>query len=364
MKHLQFILILISLSLCIACERSTGEADSLDTNQVSDSLMEADSVALLIESLGKQIIMFPKNPSLYIERSYLLYTSGKTAQAIEDIEKAIQLNEKDPEAHYLRGYYALVSNQDSLAKDYLLKAVAYGSENPETYFSLGNLYVFQKNYPEAMNWYAVAMKKDSLDPNYPFAMGMLYYQQKQYPRALKWYEQALELDPYFSKALVQMYAYYSDVQGNMGKAMEYNHRLLQLDSLHPVGRFHLAAQLQEKAFLAGRKKNARAEYDSLMMKAIDEYSKALRRNPTYVQALYNRGYAFYALSMYDEAMFDFEKVLGVDKFHARTYFMMASIYEFRQDFENAKKFFEIALQLQPDFKDAQTAIRELEIKMK
>lgn len=346
--------------LALGYSACTDSENTESTSAGSDSVLSpADSLKSMIQSLTQQIQMYPKNPALYIERSYLIYTSGDTRRAIDDIDMAIALNEKDPEAHYLRGFYELVSNRDSSAEKHLMKAVDYGSENPETYASLGNLYMFRKKYAVASKWYDEAIKKDTADPAYPYAKGMMFYQQNKYPEALKWFDRSLELDPYYVKSLVQLYTYYADIRRNQEKANAYNNVILQTDSLHPLGRFHIASQLQEKAFAAGAKNGNSAEYEKLMMSAIEEYSKALIRNPAYVQALYNRGYGYYALGMYDEALRDFESVLNADQYHARSYFMIASIYEYRKDLENAKKFYEIALQLQPDFSEAEKAISEI-----
>jgi len=352
-------IILIFLAVMIgACGEKSPTSEEVNTNAIGEKTA-TDSVQIMIESLNQQIIMYPKNPSLYIERSYLLYSSGASDKAIEDIETAIGLNAKDPEAYYLRGFYALVANQDTIAEQYLTKAVELGSDNPETYASLGSLNTFRKNYAEARKWYQVAIEKDSLDPTYPYAIGMAFYQQKNYKEGLRWFEKSLVLDPYHAKTLIQLYAHYTEVSPQPVKAKSYNDQLLASDSLHSVARFHIAAALQEAAFLANRKSGNKAKYDSLMFRSIEEYTKATIRNPAYVQAIYNRAYAYFSLAMYAEALRDFERVLAIDKFHARSYFMMASIYEYQGDIEKAKKFFEIALQLNPEFKEAEQAIQEL-----
>lgn len=358
-RYLPLWIICFGAMLIFSCSENKEGQDREAQNSLDSLSSEADSIQVMLKSLSQQIQMYPKNPALYIERSYLLYTGGDTKLAIVDIEKAISLNPKDPEAYYLRGFYDMVSNRDSSAEAYLMKAVAYGSDNPETYNSLGNLKTFQSKYSEALSWYQEAIKKDSADPAYPYACGMVYYQQKKYPQALTWFEKSLRLDPYFTKSLLQLYTYYSEVKRDSKKARQYNEVILQTDSLHPLGRFHRAAEIQEQAFAAGKQSGAGGKYERLMMEAIEEYSKALIRNPGFVQALYNRGYAFYALAMYDEALADFEKVLVSDQYHARSYFMIASIYEYRKDWANAKKYYEITLQLQPDFVEAEQAIEEL-----
>jgi tetratricopeptide (TPR) repeat protein len=364
MKQLVQFSFFIFLGLGIAsCGDQSGKDSEVPQDSADSIQSEADSIQSMLTSLSQQIQMYPKNPALYIERSYLLYTSGDTRLAITDVEKAISLNPKDPEAYYLRGFYDLVSNRDSSAEKYLMKAVEYGSDNPETYYSLGNIETFKGKYAKALTWYQEAIRKDSADPAYPYACGMVFYQQKKYPQAIQWFEKSLQLDPYFTKSLLQLYAYYSDIRLDTKTAMKYNEAILRTDSLHPLGRFHKAAEIQDKAFKAGKKAGAGEEYEKLMMEAIEEYSKALIRNPGFVQALYNRGYAFYALEMYEEAMADFEKVLVSDQYHARSYFMIASIYEYKKDWANAKKYYEISLQLQPGFVEAEQAIQELSEKV-
>lgn len=353
---------------CQPQPESKGETDSMVAVDKDPEVIRQDSIRKMILSLTEQIAMHPKNPALFTERSYLYYTSGKTTEAIQDIEKAISINPKDAESYYLRGFYELVGNRDSTAKVYLLKAVDLGSENPETYYSLGNLEVFIEKYNDARKWYLVAMKKDSLDPAYPFAYGLSYYQQKNYSQALVWFNKSLDLDPYYSKTLSQLYTYYFEVAKNVSLADKYNNQMLTADSLHPIARFNRASVLLQKGLKlkSTAAENSKSAYvaDSLLFLAVEEYTRSLTRSPGYVLALYNRGYAYRTLGLIPEAKKDFEKVLRLDPYHSKSYFMLATLYEYGKDYENAKKFYEIALQLQPDFPEAEAAIEELDAQIK
>ena len=61
--------------------------------------------------------------------------------------------------------------------------------------------------------------------------------------------------------------------------------------------------------------NNEGEYN----KAILEYSRAIKANPLYAEAFFNRGRAYGSLRQYDRAIMDFSKVLQIYPMYAEAY---------------------------------------------
>jgi len=368
LKSLVLSISVISLLACIgACDQGANNQTDATTN--ADSILTVDSLAIKIRNLTEQIKISPRNYILYTDRSKMYYDYGDTRSAISDIETSIRIFPEDPENYYYRGFYAYVSNQDDSAVYFLNKAVELKSLNPETYYLMGSLFYLKGKYKEAEHWITDAIKLDPEDPTYYFSKGLAVQKQNRTNEAIELYTESLKKDSFFIKSLTQLFEIYKNEKKDMAKAMYLNNRILRKDSLHPLGRFNLGNYYQELAFKTGLSssdlKNAGKNKkispgDSLMYLALHNYTLALVKDRTYLQALYNRGYGYYSLGKYEDALKDFNKVLTINKADEKAHFMVGSIYEFYGDKTVALQHFKMALEAKPDFKEAEQAIKELE----
>ena len=65
------------------------------------------------------------------------------------------------------------------------------------------------------------------------------------------------------------------------------------------------------------------------------------------------------ISQFPRAMDDFNRVVELKPFDERPYFLIGSIYEDRKDIENALANYKTALKIDPGFKEAEIAVKEL-----
>ena len=144
--------------------------------------------------------------------------------------------------------------------------------------------------------------------------------------------------------------------------MEINDRILTVDSLHPIGHFN-----QGNFFLGQAERVTdpaqNEEFGFLLKLAISEYGTALLADPQFTQAYYNRGYCFYLLDDFNNAVPDLDKVLQIDPFNEKAHFLKGSILEFYGDLEAALTHFEEAVRLNPNFGDAALAVEEVKGKL-
>jgi len=85
------------------------------------------------------------------------------------------------------------------------------------------------------------------------------------------------------------------------------------------------------------------EYD----KAIDEYSKALELDSTYIQAYYDRGLAYAHRQRHEQAIADFSEVIALNPQHADAHYNRGLIYARQNAFAQALADYDQALDLHP-----------------
>ncbi|MBI4824198.1 MAG: tetratricopeptide repeat protein [Nitrospirae bacterium] len=69
--------------------------------------------------------------------------------------------------------------------------------------------------------------------------------------------------------------------------------------------------------------------------AIESYSMAIKLQPEFISAYYNRGIAYYNKKLYDEAIKDFDKVIELNPENANAYIGRGNIYFIKADYNRA-----------------------------
>ena len=84
-------------------------------------------------------------------------------------------------------------------------------------------------------------------------------------------------------------------------------------------------------------------------RAIERYSCAIRRDPTYVAAYVNRGYAYAVQGNYDLALADYDYALTIDAANVSAYNNRGVLYIQQGRFQLALTDFDLAIALAPDY---------------
>jgi len=299
----------------------------------------------------------PNDPTLYVDRGAVYFQRGQLDSAILDLRTAIRLDTFAPNPNYRAklAFYFYTQQQDDSAEKWYLTAFDLNSESAETFYQYGNLLTVKGKYNEAITYYNSAIELEPNDPHYYFGKGYAI-RQAGYPNdARTYYLQALDKDPQFIKALAELVDLYQQDLNDPMRANEYLNLLLAADSLHPVGNF-----LKAQALVAeSQPSQDAAAFKLARNNAIYHYTLALRRDPGFTNARYGRGYAFFELEQFDQAMTDFKAVANQNPNDFRAQFMLGSLYEVFQDDEAAVKHYRKALELKPNFPEAHQALAEL-----
>lgn len=348
--------LLLYTVLCLLAGCSQGNPDG--EGNAADSLQQAESDPLA--DVNKSLEYSPNDHRLYAERAKIYFQQGQIDSALADIRHATRLDsfKPDPEYRYLMGYFFYRAEADDSAEKYLTRAIEMETNNPEAYYQLGNLRMVQNRTRQAIVRYLQAISFADTEPSYYFGAGFAY-QQLGKPDSAEWfYKKSVEVDPDYVKGLAGLYKLYKFELKDEEKAIEYNQRILAVDSLHPVGHFNTGELYFQKA-LGANSENQRKIY---LQSALNAYQLALARDPDFARALYSRGYTYFELGQFDKALRDFQRVTTLAPDDFRAWFMLGSVREYFQDYAGALEAYQKAVELKPGFQEARVAVQEVQAK--
>ncbi|MBX3101907.1 MAG: tetratricopeptide repeat protein, partial [Bacteroidetes bacterium] len=302
--------------------------------------------------LNKRIKENPNDPNLYYRRSQLIWEEGDTVLAMADIDRALDIEPDNADYLYLRGTFHYMRGRDKAAEKDLDEAVRMRSTNPNAYYLMGNIAFLRKEYDKALHWMDRAIKIDGKVPIFYVGKALVYRAQGQTGRAITHANYALEHDKNFLKASALLADIYLNEQYDLKQARKYTYFMLEADSLHPLGRAQMGLILYKESQAAADETTRK----SLLQKAVEQYSMAIRKDTRYADAFYQRGYMQQELGRLDAAEADYKQVLALNPGDFRAAFMLGSIYEKYEDWAQSRQYYQQALDAKPDYADARQAL--------
>jgi len=97
--------------------------------------------------------------------------------------------------------------------------------------------------------------------------------------------------------------------------------------------------------------------------AIDLYTQAIKIDPSYSSAYFNRALSYAILNRYDEAIRDIDYVLKMEPDSYDAPYVLGIINEYQHDYEGAKEWYEKALSRNPNYEPAKMRLEQLKQKM-
>ncbi|MFN0201875.1 MAG: tetratricopeptide repeat protein, partial [Bacteroidia bacterium] len=263
--------------------------------------------------------------------------------------------------YYLRGFYAFAKNDTATAMKQLKQAfkMLKSYPNAEVPYQMGTMFLLQKNYSSAHQYIELSIRMDSSSAIYPFANGYVYQQEKKYEEAIQWYLQAIRKNNNLAKPYLQLYEIYANELKDKQKALSINEKLLTINPKHPLANYHKANDVYQKGM---ENTDEKVMKENLAGAAV-LYSIAIQADEKFVNAYYARGLSYFFMDAEEEAVKDFEKTLQLNPQHANAHFQLGSIFEHHQDLITALQHYEAAAAIQPDFKEALQAVKELKAKV-
>lgn len=299
-------------------------------NNKTKKNVESESVINDFPELTEKIKNNPKDAALYNQRALLYLEKGVTSKALTDVNQALKLQAENPVFFVTLSDIYLQMGKVKLTEEALLKANKFAPENAEVMLKMAELKLYFKEYTETFKWvskvinadvnnsqayfikaFALKEKGDTANavknfliateknPDFYDAyiqLGVLYALKKN-PIAVDYYQNALNIRPESKEANYNLAMFYQETQ-KFNKAMEIYNIMIQLDSGYKYPYFNLG-------FI-------NMEYLKVYNVARDYFTKAIKCDPSYFEAYYNRGLCHEKLGDFVNARLDFQKALQLN----------------------------------------------------
>ncbi|MDE1761754.1 MAG: AAA family ATPase [Candidatus Micrarchaeota archaeon] len=99
--------------------------------------------------------------------------------------------------------------------------------------------------------------------------------------------------------------------------------------------------------------------DNKFEEAIELYSQAIKQDPMYASAYFNRALAYAIINKYDQATEDAQQVLRIEPESYDAPYVMGIIAEYKKDFDSAKEWYLRALKQNPKYEQARARLEGL-----
>jgi tetratricopeptide (TPR) repeat protein len=299
-----------------------------------------------IAEYTEAIRLYPNYWMAYANRGGVYSSKRDDDRAIADYTEAIRIVPNEPSIYESRGgnYYSKKDYNRAIA-DYT-EAIRLRPNFAATFYDRGNVYKAMGDYANAKTDYEAALR---INPNYILASNEL----ARLPNAPPAPKPAAAPAPAQNNAAAAKAAF------DRGMAALVNNE--QFDMVKAVDEFTEAIRLNpnyaEAYYQRGIIYGGPWLYENA---AIEDFSQAIRINPNYKEAYKERYNMYYFYTNdWDRALADATQLIRIDPKNTWAYYHRGLAYEKKKDNTRARADYEAALRLDPKFTQAKDALAKL-----
>jgi tetratricopeptide (TPR) repeat protein len=321
LSYFRYLFILVLFS-AIAC--NNAPSDPPPTAPLTSGDPALDEVNALIAQYGD-------DPALYAHRAELYYEKDGYDEAIQDLQTALSMDSTNVDYHHLLADVYMDYFRSRLALRTMERAAALYPERIPTLLKLSEFQYILKQYEASFATLDKILKLNPRNPDAFFMMGMNFKETGDTTRAINSFQTAVEIEPamvdgwislgqlhasigsplaerYFNNAIdeappgpvsiipLHAKADYLRDQGKLEEAKTLYKQINQLDRQYQEGYFNMGV-----IFL---------KQDSIE-KAYEHFNMAVEMYPLYIKAYYYRGLTAEVLGRIDQAKADYQHALNL-----------------------------------------------------
>ena len=295
-----------------------------------------------IAELRKALLEQPYDTALLIKRKNLFIESGESEKAIIDQQQLFEIDTSNLNYRYdLADLYFehYPSNPNYISKSLALISDKYIVFAPVLILR-AKLYYILQNYSQSLKDINTYLPLYPFDAKAYFFKGLNYKDMGDLEMAQSQFQTAVELDPHYVESYEQLAFIYSFKEDSLAKY--YFENALIADSSLLSSWYNLGMYYQNQ----GDFYNAKQSYYGM-----------LRRDSLNKDANYNLGYIFLVEGNYESAIQYFSLVVSHNRVYASAFFSRGLAYKYAGNNDFARKDFEMALELNPEFKEAKDELK-------
>ena len=329
-KRFLFALLLGAIVLGLTACHNNPPKENPENNQPTEQVdSPRDPLALLSDSIAQD----ESRADLYLRRASLYMEREQVGQAMMDVNKAIQLDPQNVDALLLLSdiYYLLGDEANITAT--LNHALEVDPFDTRPMVKLAELNLLKQNYNLAFGYVDNALKVSTYNPKAYFVRGMTYMAKQDTVSAMKNFLIAREQDPTFYDPQREISIIYQAQHNPLTES--FMRSMVQQFPDYAVARYDLALFLQDN----GAPEEAPVHYDTLLM-----------LQPANSRLLFNKGYVYFVyLEDNEKALEYFNQSLQSDPTYLDALYNKGRVYERMGDFVQAKAFYSQILKDYPDY---------------
>jgi tetratricopeptide (TPR) repeat protein len=286
-----------------------------------------DTLTILLEDLSKKIADHPSDPDLYQQRTKYYLLDHQEKLAFADITKAISLSPNKASLYITLSDVYLGMGKPDNCNEALLKALSLDPRNNPALIRLSKLSLIIKDYKGTFEYVRKALEIEPQNPQAYFTRGLALLEKGDTLSAVEDFKRSVDQDQGFYDAYVELGELYSMRKDPIAADYLKNAISIRPDSreaLYMLGMFYQETGKYEYALETYAKlakvdstfKDASYNTGYIYLvylhdfkKAVSYFTAALQRDPGYIEALFNRGYAYELSGEYSKAYQDYKHVL-------------------------------------------------------
>ncbi len=341
----QFLAILSFIFFFFSCSGVAEELVAEENNQI-DTVVAIDSMTYFNQKVDAN----PKSSDWRYKRAVFLLAKGDVPQSKYDLEQALRLDSVNMDARLMYANLHLSMTNLDTSKFHYEYILEKDTANTGALIGLSKLYALLDNPAAANAHISTALE---INPNLAeayFMRGIIYRtdyydtgRKESWDRAVSSFQTTVEQDPDYYSAYIEMGVMYDQIKSDL--ALEYYNSALDI---YP--------ESQEAWYNIGMYHQTRGEVDQ----ALTAYKKINAIDSTWADPYYNQGYIHLVLTeKLDSAIHYLILATDRDPMYFQAYNNLGLAYELSGDIPNAKKYYQKAIDANPDFQLAKDNLNSL-----
>ncbi len=334
------LLIFFFAAIIFSCNNSKISEENNTTAITTDT----SSYGKKLAELSAKIASNPNDASLLNQRAKLYLEKHDVGNAIVDAQKLLSLDTTKADYFVTVADVHFAAGKSGRSKAALEKALTIDPKNKDANMKLAELYFYVQKYDQSVSYLNNVLKEEIHNPKAYFMKGMNFKEMGDTTKAISSFQTAIEQQPDYYEPFMQLGIIYT--MKNNPLALQYFDGALRVNPRSEEALYGRAMWYQEHAH----------DFD----KAIQDYTSITQINPKNKNAHFNLGYVHYEyLKVYREAIKHYTNAINADPNYADAYYNRGVCYETLGDIGAAKRDFEKALEIRPDYQAAKDGIERV-----
>ena len=305
-----------------------------------------DSAKMTLESVNVKIAADESNPMLYDQRAKIFTIDRQFDNALKDINKAISLSPKNPLLFITLSDVYLIMGQTKNCEESLNQSLTLDPKNKDALLRLAKLHLIIREYQATFEDVKKAIALDPVNPKAYFIRAIALLEKGDTIRAVNDLKKAVDQDQQYYEAYLELGELYAKKKDKL--ATDYLKNALNIKPKN-----------KEALYMLGMFYQDNGQYD----KAIESYATLSAIDTTFRNAPYNTGYIYlvYLKDFKLSAKF-FSDAIKRDPAYVDAWFNRGYANELAGDYKNAYNDYHIALKLKTNYQKAIDGLNRMDDK--